>query len=299
MTARPDLDQAYAFCGKLARSHYENFPVASWLLPKRLRRPVSVIYAFARTADDYADEGTLPCTERLARLDSYGESLRQIGQQRYTGNDPVFIALQDVIARHALPVELFDDLLTAFRQDVLKSRYANFDEVLQYCRYSANPVGRLLLGLNGRTDDRQLTQSDAICSALQLINFYQDVVQDLTEQDRVYIPQDELAEAGLDESALLDPDTRDIAPLLRRLYRRAAALMRRGHHLGADLHGRLGWEVRAMTLGGITTLNMLQNQPDSALLARPRLRRSQLLKIILASGNRAVYLRTANRLLPG
>jgi squalene synthase HpnC len=291
------LGHAYGFCQQLAKNHYENFPVASLLLPKNLRRPISVIYAFARTADDFADEGSEPEAVRLQQLDNFSQALRQIEQGHYQGDNPIFIALKDVIDKHQLPLSLFEDLLSAFKQDVVKSRYANFAEVLDYCRLSANPVGRLLLYLDGNPSEQQLKQSDAICSALQLINFYQDIVQDYTEQDRIYIPQDELTAAGLKEADLVQPDTDKIAPLIRSLYQRAQALMAAGYPLGATVPGRLGWEIRAMTLGGITTLKLLNRQQDKDLLTRPRLKKGQLLKIMLVSGCKSLYQKEAGRLV--
>lgn len=291
------LDKAYSYCRQLARSHYENFPVASLLLPRRLRQPISVIYAFARTADDFADEGDLPPAVRLEQLQAFRTALWQIEQGRYQGDNPIFIALDDVIKCHHLPVQLFNDLLTAFQQDVTQSRYASYEEVLNYCRYSANPVGRLLLHLNGHPSEQQLAQSDAICTALQLINFYQDIEQDYHEQNRIYIPQDELSEAGLDEKDLTAPDTQKLTQLLRSLYQRTANLMNQGYPLGATLSGRLGWEVRAMTLGGITTLSQLMLQNDHALFSRPRLSKQSLASIMFSSGKKSVYLARCQRLL--
>lgn len=284
MRVKPSLDEAYADCLQLAQSHYENFPVASQLLPRRLRQPISVIYAFARTADDFADEGNASDEVRLKQLNAYSDALKQIQTGTYQGNNPIFIALADVIDKYHLPLQLFEDLLTAFKQDVVKSRYADFDEVLHYCRYSANPVGRLLLHLEGQPSHQQLQQSDAICTALQLINFYQDIVQDYIEQDRIYIPQDELNAAGIDESKLAHPDTTKLAPVLRNLYERTAVLMESGYPLGTVLSGRIGWEVRAMTLGGITTLAKLMAQTDKNLLGRPRLSKTTLMGIMLRSG---------------
>jgi len=291
------LSQAYNFCQQLAKSHYENFPVASILLPKRLRLPISVIYAFSRTADDFADEGNATQTERLHQLDIYSHALLQISEESYQGSDPIFIALADVIHQHDLPVHLFHDLLSAFKQDVVKNRYANFDEVLDYCTRSANPVGRLLLHLNGKPNLKQLEQSDKVCTALQLINFYQDIVQDCTEQDRVYIPQDELVASGLTETDLVKPDTQKIAPLIRSLYRRTEQLMAQGYPLGTVLSGRMGWEVRAMTLGGIKTLALLKMQKDEELLTRPRLGKMMMMKVLLGSLVNSIYLSTAKKLL--
>lgn len=289
MTTKSELDKAYQFCQQLTQSHYENFPVASLLLPKRLREPISVIYAFARTADDFADEGSESESTRLEQLEQYSTALKKINADTYRGTAPIFIALQDVIKQHQLPISLFEDLLTAFKQDVVKSRYTDFDEVLDYCRFSANPVGRLLLYLDGSPSQQQLQQSDAICSALQLINFYQDIVQDYTEQDRIYIPQNELTAAGLLESDLIKPVSDKIAPLIRSLYQRTKGMMQAGYPLGTTLSGRLGWEVRAMTLGGIQTLALLGQQPDNDLLTRPRLNKSTLVSIMLFSANKKIY----------
>lgn len=296
-TTQSDLENAYQFCQQLAQSHYENFPVASVLLPKSLRQPISVIYAFARTADDFADEGNEEQKIRLQQLDDYSTALKQISQQHYQGKNPIFVALEDIIQRHKLPIPLFEDLLSAFKQDVVKNRYANFDEVLNYCTRSANPVGRLLLHLNGEPTDEQLKQSDAVCTALQLINFYQDIVQDYTESDRIYIPQDELAVAGLKEEDLIQSDSQKIAPLIRSLYQRTELIMDEGCELGAHLSGRMGWEVRAMTLGGITTLNKLMSQNDNTLLNRPRLSKMTMLKILLSSALKIIYMKSAKQLL--
>ena len=291
------VKQAYRFCQKLVNSHYENFPVASVLLPKNLRLPISVIYAFARTADDFADEGSAPISIRLQQLAGYHQALTEISAGTYQGDHPIFIALSDVINRHNLPIYLLKDLLSAFRQDVLKNRYANFNEVLDYCQRSANPVGRLVLYLNGISDGQQLAQSDAICTALQLINFYQDIVQDYTEQNRIYIPQDELTKLGLTESALVAEDTTSIAPVIRSLYQRTERMMAQGYLLGYELSGRMGFEVRAMTLGGIWTLSLLKQQADSALLSRPRLSKWRLIKISIICLSKNCYLKKAQRLL--
>jgi squalene synthase HpnC len=292
-----DINHAYDYCQNLAKSHYENFPVASILLPKRLRRPISVIYAFARTADDFADEGDTPQHIRLQQLNEYSEHIAQISQQTYHGDHPIFIALADVIQHHNLPISLFEALLSAFKQDVVKSRYANFDEVLDYCTRSADPVGRLLLHLNGNPSDQQLQQSDAVCTALQLINFYQDIVQDYTESDRIYIPQNELAQADIVAADLIQADTQKIAALIRSLYQRAQKLIKIGAPLGASLPGRMGWEVRAMTLGGITTLHQLNQQSDQELLTRPRLTKLTLISIMLRSSNSTCYSKQINKLL--
>lgn len=296
-TIQSDLKNAYEFCQQLAQSHYENFPVASVLVPKRLRKSISVIYAFARTADDFADEGNDDQKTRLQQLDDYSVALKQISQQHYQDNNPIFIALKDVIQNYKIPFPLFEDLLSAFKQDVVKNRYANFNEVLDYCKRSADPVGRLLLHLDGNPSDKQLQQSDSICTALQLINFYQDIVQDLTEQNRSYLPINELQEFGISEQDFLQTDTNNIAPLLRFQYQRTKSIMETGILLGTTVKGRLGWEIRAMTLGGITILNKLVSQHDNALLSRPRLSKITMLKILLSSASKTIYMKSAKQLL--
>lgn len=289
MKSKSEVDNAYAFCLNLAKSHYENFPVASIFLPRKLRQPIAAIYAFARTADDFADEGDHPLADRLNLLNGYSQYLTDIANQGYQGNDPIFVALEDSIKRFNLPVTLLEDLLTAFKQDVIKSRYATFDEVLDYCRFSANPVGRLLLYLQGEPTEHQLEQSDAICTALQLINFYQDIVQDYTEQNRIYIPQEELTKIGMNEVDLICPETHKLAPILRSLYLRTESIMSKGVELGLTVPGRLGWEIRAMTLGGITTLAALKQQSDVSLLQRPRLSRKRIFAVLMNSAIKMRY----------
>lgn len=296
-TTQTDLDNAYQFCQQLAQNHYENFPVASVLLPKELRLPISVIYAFARTADDFADEGDILPKQRLELLEAYSSNLHLISSNNYQDDNPIFIALADVIQRHDLPILLFENLLSAFKQDVSTQHYRDFDEILDYCQRSANPVGQLLLYLQDNPTEEQLRQSDAICTALQLINFYQDIVQDLTEQGRLYLPINELKEFDVNEQDLLQQNTTNIAQLIRHQYQRAHSIMASGITLGTTLEGRIGWEIRAMTLGGILTLNKLMSQDDSSLLTRPRLSKLSLLKILILSASKSTYLRTANRYL--
>ncbi|MGD8526479.1 MAG: squalene synthase HpnC [Thioalkalispiraceae bacterium] len=276
MSQAAHLKHAYQHCLQITRSHYENFPVASWFLPRHYRQPISVIYAFARTADDFADEGNLAADQRLARLEHYDEMLVKI-QSGQAVDDPVFIALTDVIQHYAIPVQLFHDLLTAFKQDVTKNRYANFGEVMDYCRYSANPVGRLLLHLYGESDDKSLAMSDAICSALQLINFYQDISQDLEENDRIYLPQDEMEKFHVTEDQLRHKlsDFR-MQQLMRLQLDRALKLMNAGAPLGKVLKGRIGFELRLVILGGTRIAQHLYQQPGN-LFARPRLNKTDLL----------------------
>ena len=273
------LQNAYEQCLQMAQSHYENFPVASRLLPKHLRQPISVIYAFARRADDFADEGDLSKEERIEALEDFSDKLTQL-EQGQTVDDFTFIALADVIERHKLPYSLFHDLLTAFKMDVTKTRYANLGEVMEYCRYSANPVGRLLLHLNNANTAKNIGYSDAVCSALQIINFLQDISQDLEENDRIYLPQDEILQFGVSEDDLRNKNT---TPASRKLIefqiRRTLKLMQAGAPLGKVLKGRMGLELRMTIMGGTRILYKLNQQHDDV-FSRPRLSKWDITWII-------------------
>jgi hydroxysqualene synthase len=269
------LNDAYQYCQQLAQSHYENFPVASRLLPRRTR---AVIYAFARQADDIADEGNADSAARLQQLARYTAGLEHIAKGD-TPDDPVFIALADVIQHHHLPLGLFHDLLSAFRQDVTKKRYADFDEVLDYCRRSANPVGRLLLHLHDEATAQNLLLSDQICSALQLINFMQDLEQDYHENNRIYLPQDEMRQFGVTEE---DIATQNSSHELQRLvdYQldRIAKMMTDGAELGVYLRGLFGLEIRLIIQAGTTVIEKLAAH-DGNVFSRPRLSKGDYLRI--------------------
>ena len=248
--------------------HYENFPVASWLLPKRLRRPVEAIYRFARCADDIADEGDAQPAARLAQLAAYYAELDRI-ENGETPTDPVFGPLAAAIRSHAIPLAPFRDLLSAFAQDVEKTRYAHFGEVMDYCRRSANPVGRLMLHLYGDHDPRHLAYSDAICSSLQLINFLQDIAVDF-KKNRIYLPQDELATHHVSESQIATGDTRGMwRTMMLRQIERTRKLMQAGAPLGRQLKGRIGLELRVTILGGETILRKLHADPGCVFHNRP------------------------------
>ena len=250
--------------------HYENFPVASILLPRQLRAPIAAIYRFARSADDIADEGDASPEARLSELAAYRAELDKIGRGEMPAI-PLFHALSSVIKTWNLPLALFHDLLDAFAQDVVKKRYADYAELLDYCRRSANPVGRLLLHLVDRTDDECLRQSDCICSALQLINFWQDIAQDWTKE-RVYLPQTDLARFGVTESHIAEQrcDEQWVA-LFDFQLDRARALMDEGAPLVRKLPGRMGWEIRGTVQGGLRILERLQKVRGNVFEHRPTL----------------------------
>ena len=242
--------------------HYENFPVASLLLPRRLRAAVAIIYCFARSADDIADEGDASDEERLAGLAAYRVQLIRIsgGQSPAALPAPeMFAALAEVIHTHRLPVRLFEDLLDAFSQDVMQKRYADFAQVKDYCRRSANPVGRLLLHLYDAASDAAFVQSDAICTSLQLINFCQDVGIDFAKQ-RIYLPKDSLTRYGVAESDIA-AGRADVGfrALMTFEVTRARQLMNAGAPLVKVLHGRLGWELRLVVQGGLRILEKIEN----------------------------------------
>lgn len=265
------LAQAYQYCQQIVRNHYENFPVASWFLPEKLRLPISVIYAFARHADDLADEGELDDNQRLEALQKYQQNFEMALSESYS-IDPVLFALTDVIKQHQLPVKLFFDLLTAFKMDTQTKRYKNFDEILNYCHYSANPVGRLLLHLHKQDTPENLTSSDAVCTALQLINFYQDIQQDYNENNRIYIPMDELEEFQVTEDHFKSSiNDQAIKNLMLQQIKRATKLMHSGAQLGKQLSGLFGLEIRMICQGGLRISSKLQ-QIDNV-FDRPRLTR--------------------------
>jgi len=270
--ASQQVSDAYAHCQQMVRSHYENFPVASIILPKRLRQPISVIYAFARTADDFADEGDWDAETRLTKLKEYDDYLDAIANDKKIDN-PIFIALADVIKKHQLPLQLFHDLITAFRLDVTKTRFTDIDDVWDYCRYSANPVGRLLLHLMDAATPENLERSDAVCSALQLINFLQDIEQDFVENNRIYLPQADLTRFGVDENHFREKRSDSaFQQLIQQQIQYAREKMLFGQPLGRAVPGRFGFQLRIMINGGLRILDLLERQTDD-LFSRPRLRK--------------------------
>jgi squalene synthase HpnC len=263
-------------------NHYENFPVASVLLPPEFRRPVALIYRFAREADDFADEGEFPDAVRLARLDAFRQELHGIE----TGAPPAipwFETLADLIRTHELPIDSFRDLLSAFSQDVTKKRYADYGEVLDYCRRSANPVGRLLLVLYGNATPQNLAYSDAICSSLQLINFLQDVAVDY-RKGRIYLPQDEMARFEISERQIAAGDCGGNWPSFMAFQvGRARDLLRSGAPLGHILKGRIGLEMRMIIQGGDRILSRIAAAGGDIFRHRPVLRRRDWVYMMLRS----------------
>jgi squalene synthase HpnC len=254
----------------MAVDHYENFPVASVLLPRRLVPAVEAIYAFARSADDLADEGDAAPAERLAALAAYDAALDRIERGEPVG-DPMFARLAAVLAEYRLPLQPLRDLLSAFRQDVVTPRYADYAALLDYCRRSADPVGRLMLALYGVGGERDLRDSDAICTALQLINFWQDVAIDI-EKSRIYIPQEDMARFGVMAGDIEGGVTGDAwRALMAFEVGRARALMASGAPLAVRLPGRIGWELRMVVQGGLRILEMIERADYDVFRRRPKL----------------------------
>jgi squalene synthase HpnC len=286
------IQSAYEYCERLAGSHYENFPVGSFLVPRRLRKHFYSIYAFARTADDFADEGYedgLNREGRIARLADWGAKLRQAFRGHAT--HPIFIALARTREEFDLPERLFEDLLSAFTQDVTRTRYETFDLLLDYCERSANPVGRLILLLFGYKDEALHRMSDSICTALQLTNHWQDVSIDL-DKDRVYLPLVDLATFGLDVDALKArrADQR-FARLMKREVERAREFFVSGKPLCTEVEGRLGMELRAVWLGGWRILDLLEENHYDVFSNRPVITSADKLKILSLALRRGAFRR--------
>jgi squalene synthase HpnC len=255
-------------------NHYENFPVASWLCPPALRPAIRAIYAYARTADDLADEGTAAAADRLRDLAAFEADLRAVaaGNAASLRWRPVFDPLAAAIRRHDLPLPLLTDLLSAFRQDVVRHNYAERAELLDYCRRSANPVGRLLLHLYGIGDAQALHQSDAICTALQLVNFWQDLSVDI-RRERLYIPLADCTRHGVAPASLLaGDDSTATRSLVAEMVGWTRAMMLHGAALVHRVGGRAGWELRLVVQGGLRILELIEQRDFDAIRHRSMLR---------------------------
>jgi len=276
------LDAAYAHCWRIATSHYENFTVGSWLLPRRLRRHIAAVYAFARTADDLADEGSAAPAERLRQLAAWEEELDLCWQGRPRG--PIFVALADTAEQFALPVQPFRDLLTAFRRDVEFAPFATFDDLLGYCRCSADPVGRLILYLFGYRDEERQRLSDRVCTGLQLTNFWQDVAVD-AGKGRLYLPLEDLTRFGCSAE---DVSGGALTPALRELMAfevgRARQLLESGAHLRDLVERRLGREVYLFASGGLAILRKIEAVGYDVFSRRPKLGRWEKAALVLRAG---------------
>jgi squalene synthase HpnC len=264
------LRDAYAACERLARDHYENFPVASRLVPAAMRPHIAALYAFARTADDFADEERRTAVERRLLLDNWQNRLHACVED-CNPDDRLFLALGATIRARNLPISLFDDLLSAFRQDITTHRYQGWDPLLDYCRRSANPVGRLVLRIAGYDDPALDRSSDALCTALQLTNFWQDLDRDW-EKGRLYVPLDDVEACharlqDLDDRRLTEP----WQTVMGRMARRTRDLFDLGRGVCDGVGGRLRYELRATWLGGTRLLDRLERIHYNVFLFRPTL----------------------------
>lgn len=282
---------AYRYCRQIAISHYENFPVGSILIPKQLRKHFYSIYAFARIADDYADENLGPDQspeKRLELLEDWRAMLVDCCGERAT--HPVFIALAETITRFSLPLSLFEDLLSAFSQDVTTRTYQTFPDLLDYCRRSANPIGRLILLMFGYHEESQLSRSDQICTALQLTNHWQDVSNDL-DKGRVYLPVDDMSRFRLTPADLVRPERRDdFKALMAFEVDRVRELFAQGKSLCSEVRGRLGIELRAVWLGGTRILDLIGSNSYDVLSRRPRISLIDRIRILTLALNRRSFL---------
>lgn len=280
-TSAAALASAYAACERDARTHYENFPVASLLLPRPMRPHVAAVYAFARAADDFADEGPRSTAERHALLDGWLRRLHHASSSGVAGPSPragepsnaveIFLALGASIRGKALPVSLFEDLISAFRQDVETRRYASWGDLLDYCRRSANPVGRLVLRIAGYRDPSLDAASDSVCTALQLTNFWQDLRIDF-EHGRIYLPVAERAAHGAIDEELRGHRISDgWRHAIAAATDRTRALFVAGRPVCDGVEGRLRYELRATWLGGMRILDRLERSGFDPVRNRPAL----------------------------
>ena len=280
------IKSSFKYCEDLTKKHYENFPVASFLIPKDKRKYIYAVYAFARAADDFADEPGIEGgrEKRLALIDEWNAKLNDC----YSGKayDPIFIALGETVKDCKIPKELLENLLNAFRQDIVKSRYKNFNEVLGYCKNSANPVGRLVLTVFDIQGDELFNNSDKICTALQLANFWQDVKVDLLK-DRIYIPEDDMVKFGVSEVDLVNKnDSSAFRNLINFQVERTEKLFEEGKELFELLKNeskskRLILELKLTWLGGKEILNKIKAIDYDVLKTRPKLNLFDKLKLIM------------------
>lgn len=260
-TEKLTLAEAYQHCMGIAQAHYENFPTASKLIKRKLRPAVAAIYTFARAADDMADEGDAPAEKRLKQIDAWESLLERCVDEQL--DHPVFLALGDAIQRFNLPIEELHNLLIAFRMDVSIHSYATFDELKFYCKHSANPVGRLMLALHGVNNREADSYSDAICTALQLTNFWQDLNIDIPK-GRCYLPEEWLKASGLSSAEVLEGGitSKQLGPALQQAYAETDALFQRGSKLLSLLPLRLRLQIAATLHGGRAILKATSRLPD-------------------------------------
>jgi squalene synthase HpnC len=276
-----NLESAYNKALEFTKNHYENFPVVSFLIPQKLRKDVAIIYWFARTADDIADEGMQNPGERLNKLNEFENRFTELLNGNFVG--PFEQALHNTIQSKNLTTEYFYNLLKAFRQDITKNRFSDFNDLLSYCNNSANPVGKLILELNNIRDKEAFACSDKICTALQLTNFWQDAAIDY-KKGRIYFPQDELAEFNVVETVFeLNENNLNLKALLKYNVDRTRSLFDEGNKLTMYLSGRLKFEIKWTILGGLEILRKIEKNNYNVLQKRPVLNKMDFLNLLLKS----------------
>ncbi len=275
------VQNAYNTAIDFAKSHYENFPVVSFLVPEELQKHIAIIYWFARTADDIADEGNLSDQERILKLDQFQNDF----SEALKGNpkSPYEIALANTIDQKNLNPQNFFNLLKAFRQDITKKRYSSFEELLNYCKHSADPVGRLILELYNIRNEDAIIFSDKICTALQLTNFYQDLSIDYSK-GRIYLPVDEMEKFDVDEKMFeLKQNSLNLKQLLKFSLDRTENMLNEGKGLLRFLNGRLKYEIKWTILGGLETLNKIKNIDYDVIHLRPSLTKTDFIRLLIKS----------------
>lgn len=274
-------EKAYEKAMELSASHYENFPVVSLFVPAHLRRHIAIVYRFARQADDLADEGTIPDEERLELLNRYEDELSKAFEGK--NEDPFWQALEYTVKERRLSPEYFYALLYAFKQDIVKKRYNSFEEIRDYCRNSADPVGRLILELYDLRSEKYNLLSDKICTALQLANFYQDVSLDILK-NRIYVPLDEMERFGVHEADfLLKKNSSNFKLLIKHQTDRAGLLFSEGAELLKYLQGRFKYEIKWTVLGGEKILEKIRKIDYNVLEIRPALKKTDFFTLMLKS----------------
>ena len=276
-----DTSEGYQQAQKITQEHYENFPVVSFFLPKDIRNDIAIIYWFARTADDFADEGTGGVQERISLLNFFESRLEKLLKSDF--NNSLELALFNTINEKKLTNSYFFDLLSAFKQDVEKNRYANFNEIRDYCKRSANPVGRLILELNGIKNDEANLYSDKICTALQLTNFYQDTMTDFIK-GRIYYPADEMQKFEVSEKVFeLKENNFNFQQLLKYNVDRAQNMFDEGEKLFGHLKGKLKLQIKWTVKGGEEILKKIRKSNYNVLNERPELNKFDMIKLFFVS----------------
>ena len=276
-----DIDSAYNEALEFTKNHYENFPVVSFLIPKKIRKDVAIIYWFARTADDIADEGNCAPGERIKKLNEFENRFTELVNGNYV--NPLDLALYKTIQSRNLTAQHFYNLLKAFRQDITKNKYTDFTDLLAYCNNSANPVGRLILELNNIRDNDAFGYSDNVCTALQLTNFWQDTAIDY-KKGRIYLPQDEMEKFGVVEKMFeLNENNLNLREVLKLNVDRTRRLFEEGKKLTGYLSGRLKYEIKWTILGGEGILKKIEADDYNVLIKRPVLTKKDFLILLLKS----------------